>query len=149
VAKVTVWGGLGSGEDHILSKFFQKRLPNQASQQTLMESVVHLTIQPLILMKNLLTYFLVAFTALQSYQTQAQLVWQHLDTIGGIKRGNFILPSPTGVYVITDEPTLSNALSYGGQTNVFHRSNAGVLDWTRKIDLGNSGFANYGFLLSN
>jgi len=95
-------------------------------------------------MKILLTYFLVAIAAFKSHQIKAQLVWQFTDSTGGIQRGNYILPSPKGVYVLTDIKSPSNPVSYGGKSNVLHYSNAGVLDWKKKIDLGPPNFEDFG-----
>lgn len=103
-----------------------------------------LTIQLTVLMKNLLTYFLVVFASLQSHQTKAQLVWQIIDSTGGIQLGNYIFPSPTGVYVLTDIKSPSNPVSYGGKSNVLHYSDGGVLDWKKKIDLGPPNFEDFG-----
>ena len=95
-------------------------------------------------MKNILIYFLVVFAALSSPQIKAQLVWQTIDSTGDIQRGNYILPSPTGVYVLTDIKSPDNPVSYGGKSHVLHYSNAGVLDWKKKIDLGHRNFEDLG-----
>jgi Secretion system C-terminal sorting domain len=77
----------------------------------------------------------------------AQILWQRTDSSNNVRRGNYILSSKKGLYLITDAPSNDAPGLYGGTTHILNiNDSTGVLNWKQKVDLGNQNFEQFGFI---
>ena len=106
---------------------------------------LHLKIKSQISMKKTWPILASLLVLLSFKNASAQLIWEHNDTIGGMKRGSYIFPSPGGVYVLTDQNKGIDLGPDNGKSHVLHISDAGMLNWEKRIDLGSPDFEQYGF----